>query len=373
MKWKLAVVLFGGFIGALFYFFSNTIGNEYYTSQIDDVNDSAVLGISTSTKNIPVTSSIPGAKTLSGFSWVGQTFNNCSSVATMIVLSYWGVTDTQEAIAEATRPWNNRNGNNDDKSVTLYELADYVKNHHAMSVYVRPNGDIELLKKFIANGVPVLARTLMYPQDDIVHYRVVRGYDDTKKIIIETDGVYGKSYKYTYDEWMYLWKDFNYEYLIIVPKEKEALVVSILGEQADEAYAWQQAKERAIREYKEDSSHTWAKYNEITARYYLKEYSGVITEFEKIKDMLTRRKLWYQMEPIESYFVLKQYDKVVELADKIINDNNKSVSELYVMKGKIYESKGDTVSAQREYEKAVFYNKNLKSAQDSLTSLTKNL
>lgn len=372
MKWKLAVVLMGIIIGLFFYFFADRMRGETYYSEGQNDEVKMVLGIATSTKNNTTIKTTPSkAKNLSGFSWVGQTFNNCSSVATMIALSYWGVTDTQEAIAEATRPWNNRNGNNDDKSVTLYELADYAKTKHGMSVYVRPNGDIELLKKFITNDIPVLTRTLMYPKDDIVHYRVVRGYDDTKKVIIETDGVYGKSYKYSYDDWMHLWKDFNYAYVIIVPKEKEALVVAILGEQADETYAWQKAKERAIREYKEDPSRTWAKYNEITAMYHLKDYNGVLTEYEKIKDTLTRRTLWYQMEPIESYFILKHYDKVIEIADKIINDNNKSVSELYVMKGKIYESKGDVAAAKKEYEKAIFYNKNLKSAQDAIALLPK--
>lgn len=368
MKWIFLLVLATLFFGTYIYFPETIFA--------PDTKITYEPSIATTTSNTSeivkqkTADTIPDKKILDGFSWVGQTFNNCSSVGLMIALSYWGIVDTQEKIADGTRPWNNRNGNNDDKSVTLYELETYTNDiHPSMVTYVRPNGDINILKKFIANDIPVLTRTLMYPDDDIVHYRVVRGYDDTKKTIIETDGYYGKKYTYTYDEWMHMWKDFNYSYLILVPKEKKELVEKILEEDADEQKAWQHAKERAIDEFSKNSNDMRAKYNEITARFYLRDYQGVISEFEKVEDKLTRRKLWYQMEPIDSYFILGKYDRVIQLADSIINDNNKSVSELYVLKGKIYESRGNIASARAEYNKAIFYNKGLKSAQEALNAL----
>ena len=92
-------------------------------------------------------------------------------------------------------------------------------------------------------------------------------------------------------------------------------------------------------------------------------------EFEKIEQELTRRKLWYQSEPIDAYFRLGTYDRVLSLIDAIVGNNNKSVSELYVLRGKIYESRGDTTSARTEYEKAIQYNKHLQSAKDALAAL----
>lgn len=367
MKWKIAL----GAIAAVFAASGYVLFGAGNTLSFNNPVDGLVASIGGGPKqssNEPVTT-IPQAKTIGGLAHVGQTFNNCSSVGLMITLSHWDIKDTQEKIAEATRPWNNPTGNNDDKSVTLYELADYAKAKYGLHTYVRPNGDIELLKKFVANDIPVLTRALMYPQDDIVHYRVIRGYDEAKKIVIESDGIEGANKRYSYADWMHMWKDFNYSYLIIVPEEKRQLAETLLAESLDEKAAWSEAKVRAESEVSRDPSDLRAKYNVVTALYYTGDYEGTVREFEKIEDALTRRKLWYQMEPIEAYFKLANYDRVIELADGIINDNNKSVSELYFLKGQIYEKRGDTAAARAEYEKAVLYHKHFQPAKDALARL----
>ena len=319
-------------------------------------------------KNKPV-DLLPESKLVTGLSHVNQTFNNCSSVALMINLSRWGIQDTQEKIKEATRPWNNAKGDNDDKSVNLFELAEYASSTYGLLTYVRPNGSIEILKKFVANDIPVLTRTLMYPKDDIVHYRVIQGYDENNQIVVQSDGVEGKEVTYTYEKWMHAWKDFNYEYLIVVPKEKKEVVEKILADELNEEVAWKNAKERAIKEISSNNNELWAHYNLITAMFYLKDYENVVKEFEKIEDKLSRRKLWYQHEPIYAYFNLGNYDKVIKMVDYIENDNNKSISELYVLKGKILEKRGDKEGARKEYEKAVYYHKYLKEAKDALNNL----
>ena len=163
----------------------------------------------------------------------------------MVALSHWGISDTQERIAEATRPWNNAKGDNDDKSVTLYELADYASGKYDLATYVRPNGTVELLKKFVANDIPVVARTLTYPDKDMVHYRVIRGYDDARGVLIESDGINGPNFEVRYDDWMHLWKDYNYSYPIVVPRDMKGIVEQILAGERDEKVAWQNAKTRA--------------------------------------------------------------------------------------------------------------------------------
>lgn len=311
---------------------------------------------------------IPVRKLLTGGTHVWQTFNNCSSVALVIVLSYIGINDTQEAIAEATRPWRNQKGDNDDKSVTLYELERYAKKY-GLATYVRPNGDIEKAKKFIANGIPVLARARMYPGKDFVHYRVLRGYDDEQKIVIESDGITGNDVRFSYGDWMHLWEKFNYSYLIVVPLSKQALVEKILGEDKDERVAWENALERAEAALEKNPDDYTAGYNAITAMYHLGDHRGVVRAFEKIEPKLSEVMLWYQPEPIYSYFELGEYDRVIQLADSVINNNNKSVSELYILKGKVYEERGDLAAAKAEFEKALYYNKNLPEAREALRSI----
>jgi len=366
MKWKVLLVVVLAFAASA--------GFVLYTAGDDNLSYRNVSELSTVSKTSeeittePV-SGLPNSKFIDGLAHVGQSFNNCSSVGLMITLSHWGIRETQEAIAEATRPWNNPRGDNDDKSVTLYELADYAREKHGMLTYVRPNGNIELLKKFLANDIPVLTRALMYPKDDIVHYRVIRGYDESKQIVIESDGIEGPNTPYTYQNWMRMWKDFNYAYAILVPASKKALVESILAEELDEKLAWQNALVRAEAESAKDPSDLRAKYNIVTALYYTGDYSGTVREFEKLENSLSRRKLWYQLEPIQAYFTLGNFDRVIELADRQINDKNKSVSELYVLKGKIFEGRGDISAARAEYEKAVMYNKHYRPGIDALAAL----
>ncbi|MDO8552642.1 MAG: C39 family peptidase [bacterium] len=367
MKWIIALaVLVTTFAAGSVYIFLDA--DVAYRNPVD-ASTTGASSVSSKAINNSVGSELPTAKTIPGLAWVGQTFNNCSSVALFIVLSRWDIKDTQEKIAEATRPWNNPRGDNDDKSVTLYELADYARTRHGLLAYVRPAGNIELLKKFIAADIPVLTRALTYRDDDIVHYRVIRGYNESQQVVIESDGIEGQNQLYSYKDWMHFWKDFNYSYLIVVPKEKKQIVESILGEEANEQWAWRNAKARAEDEVARNSSDMRAKYNIVTALFYLGDYEGTAREFEKIESSLTRRKLWYQMEPIEAYFKLGKFDRVIELADSVINDNNKSVSELYVLKGKVYESRGQTAEARAEYEIAIYYNKNLQSAKDALAQL----
>src|SRR3989344_6837338 len=65
------------------------------------------------------TAETPNKKTIEDIAHSWQTLNNCSSIGLMGALSHWGIRDSQEVIAQATRPWNNPRGDNDDKSVTL--------------------------------------------------------------------------------------------------------------------------------------------------------------------------------------------------------------------------------------------------------------
>ncbi|HEY4514103.1 MAG TPA: C39 family peptidase [Candidatus Paceibacterota bacterium] len=362
-KWILGLVVALLVAGAAYFMFSESAAMSYVKGQ-------AAAAAGALVPEEEPEPPLPSSKLITGLAHEGQTFNNCSSVGLLIAMSHWGIKDTQADIATATRPWNNAKGNNDDKSVTLFELADYASVKHGLAVFVRPNGNLETLKKFIANDIPVLTRALMYDDQDIPHYRVVHGYDDATQMITQTDSINGRDKTFSYDKWMQMWKDFNYAYLIVVPPEKKELVESLLRKEVNEKVAWQNAKSRAETELANDPENYKWRYNLLTALYYLGDYEGTVREFEKIDDRLTRRALWYQIEPIDAYFKLGNYDRVIELSDSVINDSNKAVSELYVLKGKIYQSRGELAAARAEFEKAVLYHKNLQSAKDALASVS---
>lgn len=314
------------------------------------------------------TENLPERAVLPQSNFVAQSFNNCGPASLSMVMSMFGVHVSQEELADQMRPFHNPQGGVDDKSIFAPEFVTYAREYGFASLH-RPNGSIELLKKFVANDIPVVVRTWLHPGEDIGHFRIVRGYDEEKKVVIQDDSYQGPNLEYSYDEFLSMWQPFNYGYILVYPKDKQAVVDAILGEEKDEQVAWQHALARAEEEVAQNSSDAYAKFNEATAYYYLGKYDQTISFYEQAQSGLPPRMLWYQLEPIEAYLKTKQYDKVFGLTDQILDNGNKAYSELYLMRGKAYKEQGKVDLARAEFEKAVYYNTNSKEAQDALASL----
>ena len=317
---------------------------------------------------IPIPLSVPKAKTLPNDYHIFQSYNNCGPAALSMALSYYGIKKTQAELGEQLRPYQVPGGDNDDKSVTLEEVAEKSK-EYGFIPFLRPNGNNETIKKFIASDIPVITRTWLKETDDIGHYRIIKGYDDTTGEFIQDDSLQGKNLRYTYDEFDKIWDKFNYEYLVMVPKEKQKLAEQILGEDLNETTAWLKAVNLSKEKLAANPNDTTAGFNLSVAYYKLGDYENSVAEFEKIETKLPFRTLWYQIEPILAYNELENYDRVIEISDKVLNYHNRAFSELYILKGNIYLKRGSKEAARSEFEKAVMYNRNMKSAQEALSSL----
>lgn len=301
---------------------------------------------------------------------ITQTFNNCPAAGTAIALSYYGIKRTQVDLAKELRPYNyNMNGKNDDKSTPPEEIVALVEEKYGLKAYYRPNGTIELLKQFIANDTPILMRTLLNDYEDYHHYRVIKGYDETTKEIIQDDSYYGRNLRYKYSEFLPLWKEYNYEYIVFARPGEEAVIERIMGEDLDPSIAWQNSVARAENEVARSSKDRAAKFNLIVSLYYTGEYARAIEEFEKIEPLLHRYSLWFRIEPIKAYFELGNDARVFAMSDKILADNNPAYSELYLLRGKIHLREGQTELAKKEFEKAVFYNTSSKIMREALASV----
>lgn len=316
----------------------------------------------------PIAINIPPVKTLTSNYHIFQTYNNCGPAAFSMALSYYGINKTQAELGEQLRPYQIPGGDNDDKSVTLEEVAEKSKEFNLIP-YLRPNGNNEIIKQFIAIDIPVITRTWLKENDDIGHYRIIKGYDDTTRQFIQDDSLQGKNLSYTYEAFDKIWDKFNYEYLVLVPKEKQRLAEQIIGEDLEEKIAWQKAVDLSKQKLEENPNDYTASFNLSVAYYKLGNYQSSIKEFEKVENRLPFRTLWYQIEPVLSYYELGNYDRVIAISDKILNNHNRAFSELYILKGNIYLKRGDKEGARKEFQKAVQYNKNLKSAQQALTSI----
>lgn len=311
---------------------------------------------------------LPERKILSNGKQYFQTFNNCGPASLSMALSYYGINATQEEIGNNLRPYQIPGGDNDDKSTTLEELAKKATDYNLMAFH-RPNGNVELVKQFIANDIPVVTRTWLKKDDDIGHYRVIKGYDSSTEKFIQDDSLQGANLEYTYEDFSTLWKKFNYEYLVLVPKEKLSLANQILGEDFDEKKSWQKAVSNAKQELANNPGDIYVRFNLSVALYNTGNFEESVLEFEKIQNSLPFRTLWYQIEPIQAYYELGEYTKVLNLTDEILNNHNRAFSELYVIRGNIYKKLGDIPQARSEFEKAVLYNSNLEEAQQALSTI----
>ncbi|MBI4226001.1 C39 family peptidase [Candidatus Roizmanbacteria bacterium] len=307
----------------------------------------------------------PASKILNNDYHVFQTFNNCGPAALSMALSYYGINVSQQELGNALRPFQNPQGDNDDKSVTLEELGEKAKEFNLIP-YHRPNGNIDLIKLFITYDIPVTARTLTKINEDIGHYRIVKGYNDETGQIIQDDSLQNKNLWFSYEDFSSIWKHFNYEYLVLVPKDKQEIAEAILGEDKDAKIAWGKAVQNSQKQLEANPQDIYARFNLSVALYNIGDLQQSATEFEKVENQLPFRTLWYQIEPIKAYNELGNYPRVFELTDKILNNWNRAFSELYYLRGQIYLKQENKETARQEFEKAVFYNQNFKLPQEAL-------
>lgn len=310
----------------------------------------------------------PAGKTIGNDYFVIQTFNNCGPASLSMLLSYFDIKADQGDLASQLRPYNNEYGDNDDKSVTIPELAKKAEEYNLIT-YHRPGGDAKLIKQFISYDIPVLTRTWLSLDDDIGHYRIIKGYSDEKGIIVQDDSYQGQNLEFTYADFDTLWSKYNYEYMVAVPQDKKDIAEKIIGKNLNEEYAWKQALGRSEKILDENPDDVYARFNAAIAAYYLSDYERTVEEYEKIESNLPFRTLWYQKEPIDAYFRLGNYDKVLNITSSILNNENKAFSELYLLRGKIFQSQGQTDLAQEEFESAVLYNNKLEEARLALNTV----
>lgn len=307
----------------------------------------------------------PVSKILENNYHVFQTFNNCGPAALSMALSYYGFNVSQQTLGDELRPFQNPQGDNDDKSVTLEELGEKAKDFDLVP-YHRPNGNIELIKKFIAYDLPVVARTLTKIDEDIGHYRIVKGYSDETGQLIQDDSLQNKNLWFSYEDFSSLWKRFNYEYLVLTPRDKTNIVETILGADKDAKIAWQKAVQNSQNQLNINPNDIYTRFNLSVALYNIGQYQRSVEEFEKIERQLPFRTLWYQIEPIQAYFALADYENVFALTDQLLNNWNRAFSELYYIRGQSYLKQDNKEAARQEFEKALFYKYNYKPAQEAL-------
>jgi len=297
-----------------------------------------------------------------------QAFNNCGPATLSMILNWYGIKVSQSELGDAMRPYQIASGDNDDKTIFTYEFVDWAQKY-GLKAIDRRNGDIDLLKRFSANGIPVVVKTWLHPGEDIGHFRIVRGFDESSGVVIQDDSYEGPNKKFSYFDFLAMWQPFNYDYIVVFSPDMEEKVMAILADENNEQIAWQNTLTRAQKEAELDPDNFYPNFNISVASYHLGNFKASVEAFEKVEAKLPKRMLWYQIEPILAYQKLGNYDRVFEIIQRILDNGNRAFSELYMIRGEIYLEKGEMDKAREQFEQALLYNKNLKSAQEALNSL----
>lgn len=303
----------------------------------------------------PTLKPLPAQHVIAGGTQVFQTFNNCGPASLSMLLSYYGMTISQVELGQALRPFQHPHGDNDDKSVTMKEIA--AKAHElGLVAYHRPAGTIPLLRQFLSRDLPVLTRTWLKEGEDIGHFRVVKGFDEDRKILFQDDSLQGKDLAFSYTDFIRLWSGFNYEYIVLSEPSQADEVEQILAAHSDPKVAWADALQLSAQQLESDPGNVTAQFNQSVALYALGRFEEAVTAFERVEHRLSPRMLWYQIEPLVAYAKLNRFDELEPRIWRILQNDNRAFAELYYLLGYIDEARNLTSEARAHYDLATHYN-----------------
>ncbi len=323
---------------------------------------------------------IPESVALNGIRHEYQKFNNCAPASLSMVLSYWGWTGDQIEARAYLRP----NFEVDDKNVNAFEIVDYVKKQTNLDALWRVGGDLDLLKRLLAAGFPVLIEKGLDPHDDawMGHYQVISGYNDAKGKFLVYDSYEGppEAYGVPYETIAQFWRHFDFVYVVIFPPERAAEVQAILGPNSDPQTNFQSAAELALQETSSLSGREqfFAWFDRGTNLVYLQDYAGAAQAYDTAFALYAAlpeeerpwRLLWYQDGPYAAYYYTGRYQDVINLAHAtLINVDKPVLEETYYWRGMAKEALGDREGALEDLTRAFKLNPNSTPAGEELRHL----
>jgi hypothetical protein len=322
---------------------------------------------------------IPSSVALHGILHEYQQFNNCGPANLAMALSYWGWQGDQRDTRAFLRP----NLEVDDKNVMPAEMVTFVETFTNLRAMTRVGGDLDLIKRLIAAGFPVLIEAGHHPRDDwwMGHYQLISAYDDAAGRLTIQDSLISPDLPFSYDEIStHWWRDFNYVYLLIYPPEREAEILSILGPRADEVFSYQSAAQKAQQEIQtlagRDLFFAW--FNLGSSQVGLGDYAAAASAYDQAfalyqglsEEQRPYRLMWYQIGPYIAYYNTQRYQDVINLANATFSWVGQPVlEESYYWRGLAYQALGDLNRATYDFKKAAALNPNYTPPRQALALL----
>jgi hypothetical protein len=331
---------------------------------------------------------LPEKEVLDGVKYEDQhgRWNYCGPSNLSMSLTYWGWDGNRDVVGQYVKP------EDKDRNVMPYEMQDFVETQTTnMSALIRYGGDIDLIKRMIAGGFPVLVEKGYYEYDYtgklgwMGHYQFVTGYDDAKSVLTVQDTYVkdGRDHQTSYAEFMGGWRSFDYLFLIVYPKSRQPDVLALLGPYADPVWANQHALEVAMAESQSldgiDEFFAW--FNRGTSHVNLQAYSDAASEFDYAfqlyadlsDDDTTRpyRMMWYQTWPYWAYYYTGRYQDVINLADTTLEDtiSEPVLEESFYWRALAREAQGDQKGAIKDLKESIQLNPHFTPGKEQLARL----
>ena len=331
----------------------------------------------------PTPQPLPDDKLLTGIKRVQQSFNNCGPANLTQVLNWHGDETTQVEAASYLKP------NPEDRNVSPWQLSDYVNEFTELRSTVHSGGDLEMIKQFIAAGLPVVIEKGYEPNTSssegwFGHYLTVFGYDEEQQVFhsmdsyLKVDEVLGRAD--SYEEIERFWQHFNYTFYVVYEPDLEPLVQGILGaDLLQPVKMWENAAKKSQAELEQDPDNAFAWFNLGTSLTRLGELTGSpgyyengAAAFDQARAIgLPSRMLWYEFRPYLAYMKVGRYDDMIALADAVEEtQGGRNVEETYLYKGHALLFQGDVAGAAAAYERALQLNENFYPADIALQSIS---
>jgi tetratricopeptide (TPR) repeat protein len=303
---------------------------------------------------------------LTGFNFQQQTgSNNCGPASYATMISYWGVDITMTDARGFLKP------NPDDPNVRPDEMVNYSETL-GYQMIVRENGSLELLKRFILAGYPVMLEMGYNPEPDtygwMSHFLTIAGYSERDGGFIAMDTYRRPNWYYPYEEIEQYWRQFNRRYLVAYRPDQAAAIASIIGEDMDDAVMYTNAMHTAQSELSLDREDPFAWFNLGTSLVGLGRYEDAANAFDEARRIgLPGRFLWYQFTPFEAYLQVGRYEDVETLADNVLSQI--ATEEPFYYKGMALLAQGEDEEAARQFNLALRFNRNYEAASRELERL----
>jgi tetratricopeptide (TPR) repeat protein len=238
----------------------------------------------------------------------------------------------------------------------------------------RVGGTIDTLRKYLANGIPVIIEeTFTTDRDYLInddrwsgHYLLLTGFDDYTQQVTAQDVLSGPNQIISYGVLEQHWQSFNHVYILVYRPEQANLVRNLMESEADAKVNRLNAMEAAEKETQQNPQNAFAWFNLGSNLVALERYDEAAQAYDKARSIgLPLRMLRYQFGPFIAYFHSGWIDDLLTLTKYALGITRVS-EEGMLWRGWAFYRKGDKPAALTYFRNALDIHPGYLDAQNAI-------